>query len=36
MHLCLPDNAGVTIRALGDAIMHVLNRIEAEREEAAR
>lgn len=36
MHLCLPDNAGVTIRALGDAIMHVLNRIEAEREEAAQ
>lgn len=31
MHLHLPDNSGVTIRALGDAIMHVLNDIEKER-----
>ena len=31
MHLHLPDNSGVTIRALGDAVMHVLNDIEKER-----
>ena len=31
MHLHLPDNSGVTIRALGDAIMKVLDEIERER-----
>lgn len=30
MHLHLPDNSGVTIRALGDAIMKVLDEIERE------
>ena len=35
MHLHLPDNSGVTIRALGDAVMRVLYRIDAEREAAA-
>ena len=32
MHLHLPDNSGVTIRALGDAIMKVLDDIQKERE----
>ena len=36
MHLHLPDNSGVTIRALGDAVMRVLHRVEAEREAADR
>ena len=31
MHLHLPDNSGVTIRALGDAVMKVLDEIERER-----
>ena len=31
MHLHLPDNSGVTIRALGDAAMKVLDEIERER-----
>ena len=35
MHLHLPDNSGVTIRALGDAVTRVLYRIDAEREAAA-
>lgn len=34
MHLHLPDNSGVTIRALGDVIMRILCKIEAEREAA--
>ena len=36
MHLHLPDNSGVTIRALGDAVMRVLYRIDAERAADAR
>jgi len=36
MHLHLPDNSGVTIRALGDAVTRVLYRIDAERASAAR
>ena len=36
MHLHLPDNSGVTIRALGDAVMRVLHSVEAEREAADR
>lgn len=31
MHLHLPDNSGVTIRALGDVVMRILNEIAAER-----
>lgn len=31
MHLHLPDNSGVTIRALGDAVMKVLDEIERGR-----
>ena len=31
MHLHLPDNTGVTLRALGDAVNHVLFEIEAKR-----
>lgn len=31
IHLHLPDNSGVTIRALGDAVMKVLDEIERER-----
>ena len=31
VHLHLPDNSGVTIRALGDAVMKVLDEIERER-----
>lgn len=31
VHLHLPDNSGVTIRALGDVVMRILNEIAAER-----
>lgn len=35
MHLHLPDNSGVTIRALGDAVVRVLYRVEDERKAQA-